>query len=279
MIEKLTGGELERTLLARDPKKYIFKLYELRNVGDPRLAVTGRYGYKIGNDIVIVSLYWFGGCHIYFEVSDTDNLRKIYDAVFDEMSGGKEYVLSSDDEKLFSESKFVSLFGKHDISHYEQYGMFSTPKKREYKYAVRQLTENDEAAVLVFEEPHTDFRDNLRNAYETRVKTGGVNCRVYGCFDGAGAILGYLITDTFDGDFWDISYVYTSEHMRGQGIATELASFYACDICGEGKFASYGTPENESSKHAAIKAGFEMFESEYKTSWTPTEGLKIISAG
>ena len=108
MIEKLTGGELERTLLARDPKKYIFKLYELRNVGDPRLAVTGRYGYKIGNDIVIVSLYWFGGCHIYFEVSDADNLRKIYDAVFDEMSGGN--MSSRPTTKSCFQSRSSSLF-------------------------------------------------------------------------------------------------------------------------------------------------------------------------
>lgn len=78
--------------------------------------------------------------------------------------------------------------------------------------------------------------------------------------------MGYLIVDTFDGYYWDISYIYVSENSRGKGIAKKLAAFYANDMIENGYFASYGVPENEDSKKVAV---LDIFL---------TEGVQVLFA-
>lgn len=70
MIRKLTTNELSELLLKRNKTKYIYDLHLLHNTGNPDLAVTEMFGYSVDDDIVIVSIYCFDGCEVYFEISD-----------------------------------------------------------------------------------------------------------------------------------------------------------------------------------------------------------------
>ena len=81
MIKKLTKSELSVLLTQRNKTKYIYDLNVLHNVGNPNLAVTDMYGYCVDNDIIIVSIYCFNGCEVYFEISDFNNLQYIYEEI------------------------------------------------------------------------------------------------------------------------------------------------------------------------------------------------------
>lgn len=271
MIRKLTKVELSDLLTKRNKNKYLYELNLLRNVGNPNLAVTDMWGYSIDDDIVIVSIYWFDGCEVYFEISDFNNLQLIYNEIEGTINGHKELLLQSDSKEFFQNSEFIRLFGEHDIKMHEQYGMLNPGKTGKNDAQIRRLTIEDEVMIVAFPEPRTPYRDNLRNAYETRIKTCDKDCVVYGYIDRQTEILGYLIVNTFDGQYWDISYIYVAEAARGRGIAKKLASFYANDMSEKGFFASYGTPDNEISKKVAISSGFELFSRNYITQWMPTK--------
>jgi Acetyltransferase (GNAT) family. len=267
MDKKLTKFELKDLLTKRNDRKYTYDLNILCNVGNPDLAVTDMYSYSIDNDIVIVSMYWFGGCQLYFEISDFNNLKYFYAEVEKSMNDAKEILLSSDSETLFDNPEFKRLFGEHDIKMSEQYGMFNLEKAHKSDEQIRILTVEDENIILSFAEPFQQYHDNLRNAYETRIKTFDKNYLIYSYIENGTDILGYLIANTLNGEYWDIAYIYVAENARGKGIAKKLASYYANDIITKGSFASYGTPENVISKKVAVSAGFEMFVSTYSTQW------------
>lgn len=76
MCKMLIKDELEELLIHRHTRKYMSVLNNLRNIGNPNLAVTDMYGYCIDNDIAIVSKYWFDGCQLYFEISDLNKCEK-----------------------------------------------------------------------------------------------------------------------------------------------------------------------------------------------------------
>ena len=228
------------------------------------------FGYSVNNDIAIISVFCFDGCKIYFEISDFNNLHHIYKGIEGTIRKHNEILLSSDSEALFQNSEFIKLFGKHDTQKSEQYGMFNIDKNNKIDKRIRKLTIEDEKLVLSFSEPIMKYHDNLRNTYETRIKTLDRKYLIYGYIDKHLGILGYLIANTLDGQYWDIAYIYVAENARGQGIAKKLAIFYANDISSKGYFASYGTPENEISKHVAVSAGFDMFLREYLTQWIVT---------
>ena len=267
MVDKLTKFELKELLTKRHDRKYTYDLNILCNVGNPDLAVTDMYGYSVDNDIVIVSMYWFGGCQLYFEVSDFDNLKYFYAEVEKSINEAKEILLSSDSENLFDNPEFQRLFGKHDVNMSEQYGMFDLKKAHKRDAQIRILTVEDESIILSFSEPFQQYHDNLRNAYETRIKTFDKNYLIYSYIENGTDILGYLIANTLNGEYWDIAYIYVAVNARGKGIAKKLVSYYAEDITAKGRFASYGTPENMISKKVAISAGFEMFVRNYSTQW------------
>lgn len=183
-----------------------------------------------------------------------------------------EILLSSDSEELFQNLEFIRLFGKHDIIlKNEQYGMFNLERNNKNNKHIRKLTIEDEKMICSFSEPIIKYHDNLRNAYETRIKKFDKNYMVYGYIDNKTDILGYLISNTLNGQYWDIAYIYVAENARGQGIAKKLAGFYANDISSKGYFASYGVPENEISKQVAISSGFDMFSRKYLTQWISTK--------
>ena len=271
MIKKLTKSELSVLLTQRNKTKYIYDLNVLHNVGNPNLAVTDMYGYCVDNDIIIVSIYCFNGCEVYFEISDFNNLQYIYEEIESTVKKYNEVLFASDSEKLFQNPEFIRLFGKHDIKKQEQYGMFNYEKSKQVDKQIRKLTIEDEMMIYSFEEPIIEFHDNLRSAYETCIKALDKNYVIYGYIDNQTDILGYLIANTFDGQYWDVAFIYVTERARGQGIAKKLARFYADDMNANGHFASYGTPANEISKHVAISAGFEMFSRQYLTKWTSTK--------
>ena len=271
MTKKLTGNELAELLIRRNESKYRYELYILKNVGNPDLAITEMWGYSIDNDIVIVSVLCFGGCSVYFEISDTDNLKLIHNEIDSTIKRYKELQFSSDSNELFQNLEFIRLFGKHDTKVYEQYGMISfTEGVKDKDEHVRVLTSEDEVLIKSFQEPTFKYHDNLLNVYETRIKTFDENYLVYGYIDEEAGILGYLIANTLDGRYWDIAYIYVSDNMRLRGIAKKLSRYYAADISAKGFFASYGTPENEISKHVAISSGFELFSRIYSTQWKET---------
>ena len=243
IIRKLTKMELSDLLTKRDKNKYIYELNLLRNIGNPNLAVTDMWGYSMDNDIVIVSIYWFNGCGVYFEISDYDHLQPIFNEMESTIKGHKELLLQSDSKELFQNPEFIKRFGKHDIKIQEQYGMLNPEKTGKSDEKIRKLTIEDEAIIVAFQEPQIPYHQNLRNAYETQIKTHDKNCAVYGYIDHQAGILGYLIANTFDGQYWDISYIYVAKTARRRGIAKKLACFYAIDMSAKGFFASYGTPE------------------------------------
>ena len=265
MSTELIGRELDKFLSERSGTRYLSVLNNLRNIGSRRLAVTDMRGLSIGSDLAVVTTYNFGGCDLYLEVSDADNLPEFHAALIGTLRGAKEYMLSSDRRELFDDPGFVGLFGSHEVAEYEQYGMLK-PCKAIGCGHIRRLTVGDEELILAVAEPTAKYRMNLKRADEIFIKPDNPLCAVYG-YLGDGGISGYLIADSFDGGYWDIAYVYVSESERGRGIATSLAAYYANDIASAGGFASYGTPENEMSKRAAIKAGFECFERRWCTSW------------
>ena len=269
MVKKLTKIELNELLTKRHERKYTYDLNILCNVGNPDLAVTEMYGYSIDNDIMIVSMYWFGGCQLYFEISDFNNLQYFYAEVEKKMTESKEILLLSDSETLFDNPEFQRLFGKHDVTMSEQYGMFNLEKTCKRDEQIRILTVEDENIILSFVEPFQQYHDNLRNAYETRIKTFDKNYLIYSYIENGTDILGYLIANTLNGEYWDIAYIYVTENARGKGIAKKLASYYADDITAKGGFASYGTPENIISKQVALSAGFDAFVRCYSTQWIP----------
>ncbi|PWM26847.1 MAG: hypothetical protein DBX36_03825 [Oscillospiraceae bacterium] len=266
-MNKLTREDLIVLLSERNETKYAAALNELRNIGNSNLAVTKMYGYSVGDDLVIVYHYCFDGCHFYFEISDFNNLIYFYNEIESIMKSAKEILFSSDSPDIFQNSQFINLFGKHDIIKQESFGMLSPVISHERDKNIRRLTIEDEKIVSAFYEPLRQYRDNLKNAFETRIKTNDKNCIIYAYIDNETDILGYLIVDTFDGYYWDISYIYVSENSRGKGIAKKLAAFYANDVIENGYFASYGVPENEDSKKVAVSVGFEMFERRYFTQW------------
>lgn len=224
MIKKLSVTELEILLSERDAKQYISMLNDLRNVGNPKLAITEMDGYSIGQDIVVVSKFCFSGCQIYFEVSDTSHLQEVYNLAFEKRNDINEYLFSSDSNEIFTSPAFTKLFGKHDVFLSEQYAMLNLNYKNDdIDYHVRELREDDIDAICNFSEPYSQYHNNLRNAYETSVKNKDPFCKVYGYMDDSGAIQGYLIVNTFDRKYWDISYIYIEETMRRQGIAAKLS--------------------------------------------------------
>ncbi len=271
MIKKLTNIELKELLINRDQRKYISILNCLNNVGNPNLAINNMYGYSINNDLLIVSMLCFNGCELYFEISDFDNIEVFYNEVKNYIDESNEILFSSDSMDIFNNKDFIRIFGKHDVKRVEQYGRFAPIKTYERDGNVRILTIEDENKILSFSEPFQKYRDNLRNAYETYIKTHDENYKMYGYINNEKDILGYLIANTFDGLYWDIAYIYVLENARGKGIAKKLATFYADDIVTAGRFASYGTPENEISKKVAVSSGFDMFESMYLTKWIPNK--------
>lgn len=270
-VKKLTGNELEELLASRNSKKYIYLLHMLRNAGKPGIAVTEINGYCIDKDIVIVIKYIFDGSQFYFEVSDHDRLKYFYNKLKDIMKSSDSVMLSSDDENLFDDIEFIKLFGRHSVWKTEQYGMFGFEKDHIQDTHIRILTSEDEGRINSFREPFVRYRNNLKNAYETCIKLKNEDCKIFGYIDDSGNILGYLIADTADGEYWDIDYVYVSENARRKGIAKKLAVYYASEIISGGGFPSYGTPENAASEKVALSAGFELFERRYNTSWVPAE--------
>ena len=271
MIRRLTKNELIDLLTKRDQNKYIYELNLLHNTGNPNLAVTDMWGYSMDDDVAVVSVYWFDGCGVYFEISDFSHLQPLFNEIESTVKEHKELLLQSDSKELFQNPEFIKRFGKHDVQMQEQYGMFHPEKAGECDEHIRKLTVDDEAMIATFQEPHIPYRQNLRNAYETQIKTHDKNCAVYGYIDHQTGILGYLIANTFDGQYWDISYIYVAKTARRRGIAKKLACFYAIDMSAKDFFASYGTPENEISKQVAISSGFERFSRTYLTQWIPTE--------
>ena len=271
MVKRLTKNELEEVLLHRHARKYLSVLNNLRNVDNPNLAFTDIYGYIADHDLAILSKYSFGGCQLYFEISDFDNVELFFNEVKDTMNASKEILLSSDSMDVFQNPIFRKVFGDQNVTQSEQYGMFDLSKACDIDNSVRCLTVEDEDLILSFPEPYLKYHDNLKNAYETRIKAQNQNCKVYAYIENGAKILGYLIADTFDGQYWDISYIYVSEDARGKGIAKKLAGYYANDITKGRHFASYGTPENEISKKVAVSSGFEMFERVYFTNWLPNK--------
>ena len=187
------------------------------------------------------------------------------------MKSSDSVMLSSDDENLFDDIEFIKLFGRHSVWKTEQYGMFGFEKDHIQDTHIRILTSEDEGRINSFREPFVRYRNNLKNAYETCIKLKNEDCKIFGYIDDSGNILGYLIADTADGEYWDIDYVYVSENARRKGIAKKLAVHYAAEIISGGGFPSYGTPENAASEKVALSAGFELFERRYNTSWVPAE--------
>ena len=269
VIKKLTKNELSDLLISRDKNKYLYELNVLHNTGNPNLAVTEMYGYSIGNDLVIINIYCFNGCSVYFEVSNIDNLQFIYYEIESDLNKYKEILLSSDSEQLFQNPTFIGLFGKHDVIKSEVYGMIDFENSVRTDDHVRILTTEDKELICSFVEPRIKYHENLRNAYETYMKNFDRNYVVYGYINDQKEISGYLISNTYDGKYWDIAYIYVTETARGKGIAKKLAEFYAADVKSKGGFASYGTPENEISKKVAISSGFELFSETYLTKWIP----------
>lgn len=267
MFKMLIKNELKELLIHRHPRKYLSVLNNLRNIGNPNLAITDMYGYCIDDDIAIISKYCFDGYQLYFEISDFNNVALFFNEVKNTMNESKEILLSSDSMDVFHNPEFKKVFGEHDIILSEQYGMFDLSKVCDIDNSMRCLTIEDKDLILSFPEPYRKYHNNLRNTYETQIKTQNPNYKVYAYINDETKILGYLIANTFDFQYWDINYIFVSEDARGKGIAKKLASYYANDITKCGHFASYGTPENEISKKVAISSGFEMFEKQYLTQW------------
>lgn len=220
MIKKLTSDELIDLLISRNKGKYRYELNMLKNVGNPDLAITEMWGYSIDNDIAIVSVLCFGGCSVYFEIPDAGNLKLIHNEIDSTIKRFKEVQFSSDSNEIFQNSEFIRLFGKHDVNVQEQYGMINfTEGNKDKDEHVRVLTSEDEALIKSFQEPIIKYHNNLMNVYQTKIKTPDENYLVYGYIDEEAGILGYLITNTLDRRYWDISYIYVLDNMRMRGIA------------------------------------------------------------
>ncbi len=178
-------------------------------------------------------------------------------------------LFSSPTDAIFYSPACIELFGEYEWTYTEQYGMFHLPADSsvlQHDAVIRLLTVYDEDKVLAFDEPYIPYHNNLRNTFESCIRTGDKSYVVYVYMDDVD-ILGYLIANTLNGSYWDINYIYVSEKARGNGVAKHLAHFYAKATQDAGGFASYGTPENEASKKVALACGFERFETKYLAMW------------
>lgn len=268
MFFKIDSDKLEKILSERDPRAYISDLNNYRNLGNPLLAVRRMEGYlSEDGDLILFSWLFFDGCGMYLEVKNDDNMAAAYDLFREWSHDAKEYRFSTNSPDLFLNPCFSSLFGKYEYTRSEQYGMFGDVDIKEPDSHIRVIGIDDAAAVGAFDEEEKEYTADLKNLFEFTVRQPDPNSKTYAYFDDDGSIAGYLGTNTFDDRYWDIANIYVRRERRGRGIATAMAKHFAHDVISRGKFASYGTAVNESSKHVATASGFELFELRYGTTW------------
>ena len=268
MFIKIDNDKLEKLLTERHPRAYIADLNNFRNLGNPMLAVRHMEGYlSEDGDLILISWLFFDGCQMYLEIKNEDNIDAAYELFCDWLRDAKEYRFCTDSPELFLNPRFISLFGKHEYEPSEQYGMFKAVSAPEADTHIRIVGIDDGTAVDAFDEDGDKYTAELKSLYECTIKQPDPHSITYAYFDDDGSIAGYVGTNTFDDVYWDIANIYVRRDRRGHGIATALAKYYAYDVTSRGKFASYGTPVNESSKHVAKSAGFEQFQLRYGTTW------------
>ncbi len=263
MVQKLSVKDI-LILFQKEPYKNTYAINVLSNIGNPHLAVTSATGFSIGNDLIVAYGYCFDGVQIHMEIEDASHLYEFHTVIEPFIHNFKEVMFSSPTDTIFHSPAFIELFGEHELTYNEQYGMFQDRTDINILKdgaVIRLLTAEDEAKVMAFDEP------NLRDIYGHCIRTNEKSYALYAYFDDNSAILGYLIANTLNGSYWDIYNIYVSEKERGKGIAKSLARYYVKAIHDIGGFASYGTPANEASKKVAIACGFERFETQYLIKW------------
>lgn len=252
-------------ILEKDPQKHGARLNNIRNIGNPRLALIEVQAYYGENGaLIIYQKMIHGGVSFYIEnLSQTDYcyLKDLVDFYLDNT---KYCAITSAYENAVTNKFFVDLFGKKQIEYSYQYGLFKEPSniKNTGKYEIRLLNVNDKEQISNIQEDPRRYGISLQYIFDNYIFKKSYNDLVYGCFVNK-TLIAYLHVNTFDKKYWDVGFIFTSEEYRGRGLATELIRHYAKDIWARGAFASYGEAINESSKCVAENVGFEKFNETY----------------
>ena len=263
-MRQIEDAELIKILAAKPKKQFIDTYNDVKNYERPENMITGVCGYvgDTGELIVHIKYQLCLDHHRFFIVDPQRKAMDFLKSLTDEIAECRDgFRIFCEDKSYFEDPQFTALYGEHDIEHSVLYGMF---EKKPYKRAnedlvIRRLTEDDEEIINDFEKVEDKYTMNLRTMYRLYLKTGNPNHAVYGGFLD-GQLVSFLYANTYDGNYWNIGYIFTLESFRGRGIAADLANYYGVCVTDSGAFASYGNAVNESSVRTALKAGFEKFD-------------------
>ena len=263
-MKKITLEELI-SILEKNPQKHGARLNNIRNIGNPRLALTEVQAYyKENGALIIYQKMIHGGISFYVENLSVTDYGYLKDLVDFNLNNTKYCAIVSAYKNAVTNKIFVDLFGDKQIEYSYQYGLFKEPNniKKASKYEIRLLNVNDKAQISNIQENSRHYGISLQYIFDNYIFKKSSNDIVYGCFVDK-VLIAYLHVNTFDKKYWDVGFVFTNEEYRGRGIATELVRHYAKDIWEKGAFASYGEPINETSKYVAENVGFEKFNETY----------------